>query len=149
MPFTKPLIAYLLYLGYTTTPDSDYSWKEAKKVDDYYIICGLTPGTNYYFRGSIYVGDQRYVSDIKSFTTTQKDISVSIESTTVDNNTATISGKVSGLEDCDYSSIALTIYYDHGPEISVPASKDGIDNVQELPFIAAPAFFVHAEISGP
>ena len=91
----------LLYLGYTTTPDSDYSWKEAKKVDDYYKICGLTPGTTYYFRGSIYVGDQRYVSDIKSFTTTQKDITVSIVSTTVDNNTATLSGKVPGVEDCD------------------------------------------------
>ncbi len=115
----------LLYFGYTTTPDSDYSWKEAKKVDDYYKICGLTPGTTYYFRGSIYVGDQRYVSDIKSFTTTQKEISVSIESTTVDNNTATISGKVSGLEDCDYSSIALTVYYDHGPEISAWTKKAG------------------------
>lgn len=113
----------LLYLGYTTTPYSDYSWKEAKKVDDYYIFCGLTPGTTYYFRGSVYVGDERYVSDIKSFTTTQKDISVSIESTTVDNNTATLSGKVPGLEDCDYSSISLTVYYDHGPEISAWTKK--------------------------
>lgn len=104
----------LLYLGYTTTPDSDYSWKEAKKADDYYKICGLTPGTTYYFRGSIYVGDQRYVSDIKSFTTTQKDITVSIVSTTVDNNTATLSGKVPGVEDCDYSSIALTVFISAG-----------------------------------
>ncbi len=62
---------------------------------------------------------------IKSFTTTQKEISVSIEVTTVDNNTATISGKVSGLEDCDYFSIALTVYYDHGPEISAWTKKAG------------------------
>ena len=92
----------------------------------------MTPGTTYYFRGSIYVGDQRYVSDIKSFTTTQKDITVSIvptqyiklvDATTVDNNTATLSGKVPGVEDCDYSSIALTVYYDHGPEISAWTKK--------------------------
>ena len=98
-------------------------------------IKDLTPGTAYYYRSYLILGENSYFGNIHSFTTQSLDAIVTTSATDIFTPyTATLSGTISGRSAKDYGNeISLGIFYSKTAQSRAKLKTSGIKAVPKWP----------------
>ena len=98
-------------------------------------LSGLVSGTTYYYCAYVKQGSNYDYGDIKSFTTENVVVEVSVDESSITATTALITGIVTGLSDADKSQIEVGMFYsseegklENGQGTKLTASEISLDN---------------------